>query len=290
MMAQLVPIPIAAASTWLQLDLLHVDFMRQALLGLLIIAPLTAAMGVITVHFRMSFFADAVSHSAFAGIGLGLLFSVSPHWTMPLFGVLVGVGIMVLQRRSRLSSDAAIGVVFSGVVAFGLAMVSRHAHVARDLQKFLYGDILTITPDGIRGLILLALVVLPYLAWSYNRLLYIGLNPPMAAAHRVSVAAYQYSFSAMLALVIMISIWAVGVLLVTALLIVPAAAARNLARSAGSMLGWAVVVGLLSAAMGLILSAQPWANTATGPTIILVACALFLCSQCVQSRAAKRTA
>ncbi|HMP97730.1 MAG TPA: metal ABC transporter permease [Kiritimatiellia bacterium] len=268
------------APAWLDLEILRVGFMRQALIGLLLIAPMTAAMGVLTVHFRMSFFADAVSHSAFAGVALGLLFSVSPHWTMPVFGVLVGVGIMALQRRSRLSTDAAIGVVFSGVVAFGLAMVSRHAHISRDLQRFLYGDILTIDAAGLSGLAALAVVVTLYHAWSYNRLLYIGLHPAMAGAHRVRVAAYQYSFAGLLALVIMVSIWAVGVLLVTALLIVPAATARNLARSARGLLAWALLVSLTSAFLGLILSAQPWANTATGPTIILVACAIFLASLC----------
>lgn len=268
------------APDWLDLGILRIGFMRQALIGLLLIAPMTAAMGVLTVHFRMSFFADAVSHSAFAGVALGLLFSVSPHWTMPVFGVLVGVGIMALQRRSRLSTDAAIGVVFSGVVAFGLAMVSRHAHVARDLQRFLYGDILTIDTAGLVGLAALAVAVTLYHAWSYNRLLYIGLHPAMAGAHRVRVAAYQYSFAGLLALVIMVSIWAVGVLLVTALLIVPAATARNLARSARGLLGWAVLVSLISAFLGLLISAQSWANTATGPTIILIACAIFLISLC----------
>jgi zinc transport system permease protein len=263
---------------WLDLDILRVGFMRHALIGLLLIAPMTAAMGVLTVHFRMSFFADAVSHSAFAGVALGLLFSVSPHWTMPVFGVFVGVGIMALQKRTRLSPDAAIGVIFSGVVAFGLAMVSRHAHVARDLQKFLYGDILTIEAAGLRGLAVLAVVVSLYHAWTYNRLLYIGLHPAMAGAHRVRVNAYQYSFAGLLALVIMVSIWAVGVLLVTALLIVPAATARNLARSARGLFGWALLTSVFSAILGLLLSAQSWANTATGPTIILVACALFIAS------------
>jgi hypothetical protein len=117
-----------------------------------------------------------------------------------------------------------IGVVFAAVMAFGLAMVSREAHVARDLQRFLYGDILTIGDGELLVLAGLFVVVGAFQFLGYNRLLYIGLHPVVAQAHRVRVGVYQYVFAGLLALVVMLSIWAVGVLLVTALLIVPAAA------------------------------------------------------------------
>ncbi|MDD5679475.1 MAG: metal ABC transporter permease, partial [Kiritimatiellae bacterium] len=107
------------------LECLHAQFMQQALVGLLLIAPMAAAMGVQVVNFRMAFFAEAISHSAFAGVALGLLFSLSPYWTMPVFGLLVGLSIMALQRRSVLSTDTVIGVIFAAVMAFGLAIVSR---------------------------------------------------------------------------------------------------------------------------------------------------------------------
>ena len=260
-------------------DCLQMRFMQQALLGLLLIAPMSAAMGVHVVNFRMAFFADAISHSAFAGVALGLIFAVSPQWTMPLFGLLVGVTIMAMQRRASLSSDTVIGVVFSAVMAFGLAIVSREANVARDLQRFLYGDILTIGDAGIWSLLFLFAAVMALQAWGYNSLLYIGLSPVVAKAHRLHVAAYQYAFAGLTALVVMLSIWAVGVLLVTALLIVPAAAARGFARSAGSMFWWAMLISITSAITGLLVSAQPWAGTATGPTVVLCTFAWFILSQ-----------
>jgi zinc transport system permease protein len=259
-------------------EILHTRFMQQALIGLLLITPMTAAMGVQTINFRMSFYADAISHSAFAGVAIGLLFAINPEWTMPLFGLSVGISIMALQRNSSLSTDTVIGVVFAAVMAFGLAIVSRYAHIARNLQQFLYGDILTIDDAGILRLAVLFVVVMSYQAWSYNRLLYIGLSPEVARAHHVGVAAYQYTFAGLLSLVVMLSIWAVGVLLVTALLIVPAATARNLARNAGSMFWWAILVSTTSAIGGLIISAQPWARTATGPTIIICAFLWFMVS------------
>lgn len=259
-------------------ECLEARFMQQAMVGLVLLAPMAAVMGVQVVNFRMAFFSDAISHSAFAGVALGLIFSVNPHWTMPIFGLLVGLGIMAVQRNSTLSSDTVIGVFFSAVVAFGLAVVSRERSVARDLQRFLYGDILTIGDGEILWLMVLFLSLMVFQAYGYNRLLYIGINPTLAKAHRVQVAGYQYGFAALLALIVMFSVWAVGVLLVTAMLIVPAATARNFARSAGAMFWWTLMVSVTSAIAGLLISAQAWASTATGATIILVSCLWFLIS------------
>lgn len=265
----------------LPFECMKARFMQHALVGLLLLAPMAAAMGVQVVNFRMAFFSDAISHSTFAGVALGLLMSIDPHWTMPAFAVLVGVSIMVLQRRSALSADTIIGVCFSAVIAFGLAVVSRDRSMARDMQRFLYGDILTIGDAEILWLAVLFVVLMLFQFWGYNRMLYIGLNPALAQAHQVRVAFYQYAFAALLSLVVIFAVWAVGVLLVTAMLIVPAAAARNFSRSAGGMFWWAVLIGITSVVTGLLISAQDWARTATGATIILVAFGWFLLSAIV---------
>jgi zinc transport system permease protein len=257
---------------------MHARFMQQAMVGLLLLAPMTASMGIQVVNFRMAFFSDAVSHSAFAGVALGILFAFDPHLTMPLFGILVGLGIVLVKRTSSLSTDTVIGVFFSGVIAFGLAVVSRDPASTRNLQMFLYGDILTIDNRDIVFLLGLFLVFFYYQARAYNRLLYIGINPTLARTHRVSVGFHQYTFAAFLSLVVMFSVWAVGVLLVTALIIVPAAAARNFARSAGGMFWWSLIISLSSAVAGLILSAQDFARAATGATIVLVAIGWFVVS------------
>lgn len=262
----------------LPFESMQMRFMQQALVGLLLLAPMVALMGVQVVNFRMAFFADAISHSAFTGVALGLILAISPHWTMPAFGLLVGLTIIASQRRSALSTDTVIGVFFSGVVAFGLAVVSRDKGIARDIQRFLYGDILTIGNNDIWAMITLLTILIFFQVYGYNRLLYIGLNPVVAKVHGVRVAVYQYVYAGLLSLVVIFSVWAVGVLLVTAMLIVPAAAARNFARSSGSMVWWALLVSVSSAIIGLLISAQDWARTATGATVILVAFIWFLVS------------
>lgn len=262
----------------LPLDCMQARFMQMALVGLVLLAPMCAAMGVQVVNFRMAFFSDAISHSAFAGIALGLLFGFDVRLTTLAFGLAVGLTIMATTRKIALSSDTIIGVYFSTIIAFGLAVVSRERSVARDLQRFLYGDILTIGQAEIAWLLALFAGLMLFQAFSYNRMLLIGVNPPLAAAHGVRVRLYQYLFAALLSVIVIFSVWAVGVLLVTAMLVVPAATARNLARSAGGMFWWALIVSVSSAIAGLIISAQPWAHTATGATIILCASAWFALS------------
>lgn len=262
----------------LPFECMEARFMQQAFIGLLLLSPIAAVMGIQVVNFRMAFFTDAISHSAFAGVAIGLIASLDPSLTMVFFAVLVGIAITALQRKSSLSMDTVVGVIFSAVVAFGIAIVSRDRSVVRDMQLFLYGDILTISTADILMLAALALVIIIFIGLGYNLLFYIGLNHALARAHRIKVAFYQYMYAALLSVVVIFSVRAVGVLLVTALLIVPAAAARNLSRTAGSMFWWAILISVTSAAAGLVISAQEWAYTATGATVILVAFAWFIIS------------
>lgn len=266
---------------------LETRFMRQALLGLLLLTPMTAMLGVHVLNFRMAFFSDAVGHSAFAGLALGLILAAPPHTAALVFGVLVGLGIMAVQRRSGLSADASIGIVFSAVVAFGLAVVSRAPGIGRQIQQYLYGDILTITSAEIAVLAILLAVIVIFEILGWNRMLALALSPSLARVDGVSAGFWQYVFAGILALVVMFCVRAVGVLLVTAMLIVPAAAARNLARDMRGMFWYSILVAASSGAAGLWLSAQEWLATASGATVILVACAWFAVSSLV-AKARKR--
>lgn len=262
----------------LPFECMKLRFMQEAFLGVLLTAPLAAAAGIQVVNFRMSFFSDAIGHSAFAGVALGLIFGLSPDLTMPLLALVIGIGIMAMKQRSALSSDTVIGVFFSAVVAFGLALVSRNPNVARDMQVFLYGDILTVTHNDLLYLFLLFCVFFVFQVFAYNRLNVIGIHEQLARTHRIHTAFYQYVYVALLSLVVIFSVKSAGVLLVTALLIVPAASARNLSKSSGMMFWISIIIGVCSGISGLLISAQPWAETASGATIVLCACVIFCIS------------
>ena len=260
------------------LECMQMRFMQEAMLGLILVAPMAAVAGTQVVNFRMAFFSDAIGHSAFAGVAFGLILSISPNLTMPLLAVIVGLGIMAVKQRSGLSTDTIIGVFFSAVVASGLAVVSRYPQAARDMQMFLYGDILTISDQEIAALFGLLAVFLLFQYFSFNKLICIGLNLQLAKAHRIKVRIHQYLFAALLSLIVIFSVKAVGVLLVTAMLITPAAAARNLASSYGRMLWISVLISIVCAVAGFLLSAQKGMRTATETTIEICTCAIFCTS------------
>lgn len=260
---------------YLPFDCLQPRFMRQALLGLILLSPMTAMLGIHVLNFRMAFFSDAVGHSAFAGLAAGLILGAPPQVAVLVFGVLVGLFIMAVQRKSGLSADASIGIVFSGVVAFGLAVVSRAPNLGREIQQYLYGDILTVSNAEITILacLLVCVCLFEYLGW--NRMLALALSPSLARVAGIATGFWQYLFAALLALIVMFCVRTVGVLLVTAMLVVPAATGRNLAKNMGGVFWWSILVALCSSVAGLLLSAQEWLATASGATVILTACLLF---------------
>ncbi|MEM2915287.1 MAG: metal ABC transporter permease [Candidatus Bathyarchaeia archaeon] len=259
-------------------DFMQFRFMQQACVALILLAPITAFMGIPLINQRMVFFADAISHSAFTGVALGLILHINPYWAMSIFAMLMAISIIFTQQRTNLSSEAVTGVFFSGVIALGLVVVSREKRFNIQIQQFLYGDILTINTNEILILLCLCCIIIIFQTWGYNRMLFTSLNPTLAKIHQIHVRTYQYLYAILLSLVVIFSVWIVGVLLVTALLIVPAATARNFSKNAGQMVWWAFGVNLTSVLLGLFISAQEWVNTATGPTIILIAFGWFLLS------------
>ena len=260
------------------------QFMRYALIECVLLAPICAAMGVKVVNFRMAFFSDAISHSAFAGVAFGFLLNeiyarFDPQIALIVFGVLIGLGIAFVRRKTDLSHDTVIGVFFSTVVALGIAVITTSESRTQDFTPYLYGDILALGPADLALSAVLALVVIVYMLFSFNRLALIGLNAELAHSRSVSVRLHDYLFSLLLALVVTASIRTAGILLVTAMLIVPAATARNVARSARSMFFWALAVGLVSGIAGAIASFSDLLDSVgTGAVIVLAAATLFTLS------------
>ncbi len=252
-------------------------FMKRALIAVLLVGPVSAAMGVMVVNFRMAFFSDAISHSAFTGVALGVLFGIDPAYTLIGFGVLVGLMIISVRQRSALSVDTVIGVFFSFSVALGIVIISARKSLTRDLHAYLYGDVLSVAGSELLGMAILFAATAVFLFFFFNHLFLIGINERLAKAGGVRVKALEYAYALLLALVVTVSIRVIGLLLVTAMLVVPAATGRNMARSVRGMFWGSVGAGLLSGILGLAASFY-W-DSAAGATIILVASGLFLLSQ-----------
>ena len=260
---------------------LEPGFMKRALLAMLFVAPATAAIGVPLIQFRMAFFSDAIGHSAFTGVALGVLLGVSPTWTMAAFGALVAVGIVLVKGRTDLSADTVTGVFFSAAIALGIAVISRAKGLTRNLQAFLYGDPLAISNTELVWLALLLFLVSLFLIIMYNRLLLLGIHEEFARAKGVRGKAIEVSFALITSLVVTAAIRTVGILLVTALLIIPAAAARNVARGAASAFHFSIVIALFSGVCGLV--ASYYLDTATGATVVLVSAACFALTAAIRT-------
>jgi zinc transport system permease protein len=276
----------------LPIEALHYPFMQRATVAVLLLAPLCAVIGIQVVNFRLAFFADAVSHSAFTGMGLGMVGALllgtagladrSLQYGQAMmfsFGLFVALAITYQRRRSGLSSDTIIGVFSSSAVALGLVLFSvRRLAAGQDaFIKFLQGSVMYVTAEDLLLLGGFFLAAMAFVAYAYNRLLLVGLNSDLAQVLKVNVPRYEYAFAAFLSLLVMFCIPIVGALVVTAFLVIPAAAARNFATNAGAVFWWAVGIALSSGLLGLYFADRY--DSPVGATIVLCNTVWFAVSQ-----------
>jgi zinc transport system permease protein len=251
------------------------DFVWRAIGAMLIIAPLCAVLGVHVVNFRMAFFSDAISHSTFAGVALGVLFGVDPSISLIGFGIMAGLSITLFKGRSDLSSDTVISVILSAMVALGITVLYAQKET-RNLEAYLYGTVLAISNLELLLLLIIGVLVFILMGFFFNRLFLISLNHHLAASRGIPVTWFEYGFALILALVVTFSIRAIGLFLVTAMLVVPAATARNMAGGMASLFWLAVICALISGLAGILFSFY-W-DTPAGASTILISCILFLFS------------
>ena len=254
-------------------DWLQYEFMRTALWAVLLMVPLTALLGTLVVNNRMSFFSDALGHSALTGVAIGVLAGVSDYrWIMMLFGVVFAL-LMNRIRRSRISStDTVIGVFSSVGVALGLALLSAKGNLS-NYQSLLVGDILSITKEELWVLGVALAVTLVLWLCCFNGFFAVSVSSSVAKSKGFHTALFDNLFVVLVAVVVMLSIRWVGLLLINALLILPAASARNVARSMRSYHLLSVVFGLFAGLLGLMVSY--YNGIATGPAMILVLAVVF---------------
>lgn len=249
------------------------DFMRMAFAAILLIAPLYGLLGTVVVDGRMAFFSDSLGHSAITGVALGVLLGLrAPIWALLLFGLVYALLLSYVKSRGRASTDTTIGVFSATGMALGVLLLSREGGFAK-YTGYLIGDLLAIeTGDLIAAAAVLAGTLI-YWAFFYNQLLLVGVSPSLAQSRGVRVRLIETSFMCLLAVVVMLSIRWVGTLLISAMLVLPAAAARNLAKNVRAYHRLSVIIALVCAAVGLPLSFA-W-GTASGATIVLTLAAAY---------------
>jgi zinc transport system permease protein len=248
-------------------------FMKNAFLAILLVTPLFGLLSTMVVSNRMAFFSDSLGHGAFTGIAIGVLFgSVSPLLSLLVFSVLFALFITYIKTKSTASTDTIIGVFSSTAIALGL-MIMSYGGGFNKFSAFLIGDVLSITEDDLQALVIVFVLVVAAWALLFNRLLVLSINSSFARSRGISTFWAEGLFAAILAVVVSISIQWVGILIINALLVLPAAAARNVTGNVKQYHVVSVLIALLSGFTGLILAY--YFNMAAGATIVVLSAVVF---------------
>ena len=251
-------------------------FLQRALFAALVVAALCAALGVYVVLRGLSMLGDGIAHISFAGVALGLVLGIYPLGLALAAAILGALVIQALRSREVVRGDTAIGIIFTAGLALGILLVSRSRGLGIDLSAYLFGNLLAVSAADVVLVGLVAVALLAILLVLHKELLYVTFNEEAARLSGLPVAALNVLFTAATAASIVIAARVVGVLLVSALLIVPAASALQFQRSFRKTLVLSVAFGLVSVLAGIYAAAQY--SLATGASVALAATALFALS------------
>ena len=267
-------------SLWYQLwdlmpfEMLHWDFMKNALLALLILSPLFGLLSTMIVTGRMSFFSDALGHSAFTGIAIGAICGIAaPTLAAVGFSVFFALLFSYVRSRSNQAADTLIGVFSSSAVALGIFVATLGGGSFTKYNKYLIGDILSVTPGEIGMLALTLLAVLIFWVLCANRLTLTAIHPQLASSRGIPVGLSQTLFVTAIAVVVTLSISSVGLLILNSLLVLPAASARNIARNLKQYHGFSVLFALVAGIGGLTVSY--YLGCSAGAAISLILACIF---------------
>ena len=256
------------------------DFMQRAFVAALVVGILCSVMGTYVVLRKLAFIGDGIAHASFAGIVIAYLRDANYALGAGIVAVLTALGIGFVNRRGGVSLDTAIGVLFTGAFALGIFLMSRAPRYSIDLQDYLFGNILAVSGSDLAIIVALSVVVAVAITILFRPLLYSSFDPVVAQASGIPVPAVDYILLVLLALTIIVSLESVGIVLVAALLVTPAATAAQLTSRFVPMMSLAVVIGAFCSVGGLYLSY--YLKSASGATIVLLATLVFFIAMAVR--------
>ena len=252
----------------LPFEFIDYTFMKNALLAILLITPIFAILGTMIVNNKMAFFSDALGHSALTGIAIGMLLGISNiNISMIIFAVAFALLLNFIKNKTTYGADTIISVFSSIAIALGLAILAQTGSFNK-YSSYLVGDILSITPSEILYLFITFIAVILFWYFMFNKLNVISINKTLAKSRGINTKLIDNIFVILIAVIVMISIRWIGILLINSLLILPAAASRNVAKSMRSYHLLSVIFSVFSGITGLILSYY-W-NIPTGPMIVII--------------------
>jgi len=254
-------------------EMLSFPFFQRALLGGLMIAVMLSVLSFFVVLRRMSFIGVGISHSALGGVAIGLALGLSPTLTTTIFCVAVALLIGYISRRGRVREDAAIGIIFSGTMALGVTVIALSGSYMSSLFSYLFGSILSISPADIRVIAIYSVAIIILISAFFKHLLNASFNEEVAKVTGIHVEFLHYMLLVLVSLAIVASIKLVGIVLVSALLVLPAATANLIARTYGKVLAFSVLSSIVSLVIGLVLSYR--LDLPLGATIVLCSCCIF---------------
>ena len=248
------------------IELFQFPFMQRALMGGILTSLMGRMLGSFTILRQLSFFSDALGHSALLGIGLGLLLGLNPSMVLLPFAVVYALGVTYLLERTRLWTDALLNIIYSSSLALAIILLSFIGQYKGGINNLLFGDILAVREIDLVLSSLLLVVCTVFIGLTLRTQMLLTLHEPLAIARGVSVSAHRTAFIVLLSLVVGISIKAIGVLLVSAFVVIPACAARLSSRTFTNYVWLSAGLGALSAVCGMVVSAA--FNFPSGPSIV----------------------
>lgn len=260
----------------LPFEMLHWHFMQNALLALLLLAPLFGLLSTMIVTGRMSFFSDALGHSAFTGIAIGCICGLAPTAVAVAFSVAFALLFSYVRSRSNQAADTLIGVFSSTAVALGIFIATLGGGSFTKYNKYLIGDVLSVTQAEIGILAIVLVCVAVFWVFFGNRLVLVSIHPQLAASRGLKVKSTQTGFTVCIAVVVTLAINWVGLLMLNSLLVLPAASARNVAKNLRQYHALSVLFALTAALVGLTVSY--WLGASTGAAISLCLALIFTVS------------
>ena len=260
-------------------EMLHWDFMKNAVLAVLIMTPLFGLVSTMIVTGKMSFFSDALGHSAFTGIAIGCICGIgNPTWVAVVFSIFFALLFSFVRSRSSHTADTLIGVFSSTAVALGIFIATFGGGSFTKYNTYLIGDILSVTPAEIGMLAVVLVAVVIFWVIFSNRMILTSIHPQLASSRGISANLIQTIFTTVIATIVTLAISWVGLLILNSLLVLPSAAARNVAKNIRQYHFFSILFALVSGIGGLIVSY--YLGSSAGASISLILAAIFVITFC----------